>query len=46
MKILGKPFIAIVNSYADIVPGHAHLQELGKLVKEAVRLAGGIPFEF
>ncbi len=42
----GKPFIAIVNSYADIVPGHAHLQEFGKLVKEAVRLAGGIPFEF
>ena len=41
-----KPFIAIVNSYVDIVPGHVHLQEFGKIVKEAVRAAGGIPFEF
>jgi dihydroxy-acid dehydratase len=41
-----KPFIAIVNSYVDIVPGHVHLQEFGKLVKEAVREAGGVPFEF
>ncbi len=43
---MGKPFIAIVNSYVDIIPGHAHLQEFGKLVKEAVRAAGGVPFEF
>ncbi|MFM8319288.1 MAG: dihydroxy-acid dehydratase, partial [Chloroflexota bacterium] len=43
---LGKPFIAIVNSYVDIVPGHVHLQSFGKLVKEAVRAAGGVPFEF
>ncbi len=42
----GKPFVAIVNSYVDIVPGHVHLQEFGKLVKEAVRAAGGVPFEF
>ncbi len=42
----GKPFIAIVNSYIDIVPGHVHLQEFGKKVKEAVRAAGGVPFEF
>lgn len=41
-----KPFIAIVNSYVDVVPGHVHLQEFGKLVKEAVRAAGGVPFEF
>ncbi len=41
-----KPFVAIVNSYVDVVPGHVHLQEFGKLVKEAVRLAGGVPFEF
>jgi len=41
-----KPFIAIVNSYIDIVPGHVHLQEFGKIVKEAVREAGAIPFEF
>ena len=42
----GKPFIAIVNSYIDIVPGHVHLQAFGKMVKEAVRAAGGVPFEF
>ena len=41
-----KPFIAIVNSYVDIVPGHVHLQEFGRLVKDAVREAGGVPFEF
>lgn len=41
----GKPFIAVVNSYIDIVPGHVHLQEFGKLVKEAIREAGGVPFE-
>ncbi len=43
---MGKPFVAIVNSYVDIVPGHVHLQEFGKVVKEAVRAAGAIPFEF
>jgi len=41
-----KPFIAVVNSYVDIIPGHVHLQEFGKLVKEAIREAGGVPFEF
>lgn len=41
-----KPFIAVVNSYVDIIPGHVHLQSFGKLVKEAVREAGGVPFEF
>ncbi|MCM3079045.1 MULTISPECIES: dihydroxy-acid dehydratase [Brevibacillus] len=41
-----KPFIAICNSYIDIIPGHVHLQEFGKIVKEAVRAAGMVPFEF
>jgi dihydroxy-acid dehydratase len=41
-----KPFIAVCNSYVDVVPGHVHLQAFGKLVKEAVRAAGGVPFEF
>jgi dihydroxy-acid dehydratase len=41
-----KPFVAIVNSYVDIVPGHVHLHEFGRLVKDAVRAAGGVPFEF
>jgi dihydroxy-acid dehydratase len=43
---MGKPFIAIVNSYVDIIPGHVHLQGFGKVVKQAVREAGGVPFEF
>ena len=41
-----KPFIAVVNSYVDIVPGHVHLQAFGRLIKEAIREAGGVPFEF
>lgn len=41
-----KPFIAVCNSYVDIIPGHVHLQEFGKLVKDAIREAGGVPFEF
>src|SRR4029079_356859 len=41
-----KPFIAICNSYVDIIPGHVHLQEFGRVVKQAVREAGGVPFEF
>jgi dihydroxy-acid dehydratase len=41
-----KPFVAVCNSYVDIVPGHVHLQAFGRVVKEAIRDAGGIPFEF
>jgi len=41
-----KPFVAVANSYTDVVPGHAHLQELGRIAKEAIREAGGVPFEF
>jgi len=41
-----KPFIGVCNSYIDLIPGHVHLQEFGKIVKQAVREAGGIPFEF
>jgi dihydroxy-acid dehydratase len=43
---MSKPFIAVVNSHVDVVPGHVHLQEFGKLVKDAIRAAGGVPFEF
>lgn len=43
---IGKPFIAVVNSYTDVVPGHLHLRQLAERVKEAVRAAGGVPFEF
>jgi len=41
-----KPFIGVVNSYIDLIPGHVHLQEFGKVIKQAIRDAGGIPFEF
>ncbi|HEY1012045.1 MAG TPA: dihydroxy-acid dehydratase [Herpetosiphonaceae bacterium] len=41
-----KPFVAICNSYIDIIPGHVHLHEFAQIVKQAVREAGGIPFEF
>ncbi|MCZ7546429.1 MAG: dihydroxy-acid dehydratase [Anaerolineae bacterium] len=43
---MAKPFIAIVNSHVDIVPGHVHLDRFGQIVKEAVRAAGGVPFVF
>ncbi len=42
----GKPFIAIANSYTDIIPGHVHLKEYGEVVRAAVRAAGGVPFMF
>jgi dihydroxy-acid dehydratase len=45
-KDFGKPFIAVANSYTDIVAGHVHLQAFARRVKEAIRAAGGVPFEF
>ena len=41
-----KPFIGVANSYIDLIPGHVHLQKFGATAKDAVRLAGGVPFEF
>ena len=41
-----KPFIAVCNSFVQIIPGHAHLDEVGKKVRAAVREGGGVPFEF
>ncbi|MEI4769619.1 dihydroxy-acid dehydratase [Psychrobacillus sp. FJAT-51614] len=43
---LDKPFIGVCNSYIDIIPGHMHLNKFAEVVKEAIREAGGIPFEF
>lgn len=43
---INKPFIAIANSYTDVVPGHVHLREVADTVKQAIREAGGVPFEF
>lgn len=43
---MSKPFVAVVNSYVDIVPGHVHLQGFAQIVKKALREAGAVPFEF
>ena len=41
-----KPFIGIANSYIDLIPGHVHLQDFGKIAKKVIRESGGVPFEF
>src|SRR5499427_766611 len=43
---LGKPIIAVANSFTEFVPGHVHLREVGQVVADAVRAAGAIPREF
>ena len=40
-----KPFIGIVNSFSEVVPGHVNLQAIAREVKEGVRSKGGVPFE-
>jgi len=42
----GKPMVAIANSWNEIVPGHIHLDKVGKKLKEGVRTGGGVPLEF
>ncbi len=43
---MDKPFIGIVNSYTEVVPGHIHLRQIADAVKEGVRAEGGVSFEF
>ncbi len=43
---IGKPFIALANSFNEITPGHIHLQRLGEQAKQGIRTAGGVPLEF
>jgi dihydroxy-acid dehydratase len=43
---MDRPFIGIVNSFTEIVPGHMHLPQIAEAVKAGVRNGGGIPFEF
>lgn len=43
---LHKPLIAVVNSFTEMVPGHIHLREIAKHVKQGIWEAGGIPREF
>jgi dihydroxy-acid dehydratase len=42
----GKPIVAVANSFTEFVPGHTHLQPVGRIVSEAVKRAGGVPREF
>ena len=42
----GKPFIAVCNSFVEIIPGHCHLNRVGEWIKQCIRDAGGVPFEF
>ena len=44
-KDLEQPFIGVVNSFSEIVPGHVHLRDIAEAVKSGVRQAGGTPFE-
>lgn len=41
-----RPFIAVVNSWTELIPGHIHLDKLSEAVKAGIRSAGGVPFEF
>ena len=42
---LGRPFVGIINSFSEVVPGHIHLQSIARAVKEGIRSGGGVPFE-
>jgi dihydroxy-acid dehydratase len=44
-KEIRQPFIGIVNSFSEVVPGHIHLRSIAEAVKSGVRQAGGTPFE-
>ena len=43
---IGKPIVAVANSFTEFVPGHTHLQPVGRIVSEAISAAGGVPREF
>jgi len=43
---MNKPFIGVVNSFTNVVPGHMHLNQVAAAVKEGIFSAGGVPFEF
>ena len=41
-----KPFVGVVNSFNEVVPGHIHLRSIAEAVKSGIRSQGGVPFEF
>jgi len=42
---MDKPFIGVINSFSEIIPGHIHLRDIAEAVKAGVRSGGGVPFE-
>ena len=42
---MDKPFIGVISSFNEIVPGHIHLRSIADAVKAGVRSGGGVPFE-
>ncbi len=42
---LDQPFIGVINSFNEVIPGHVHLDAIARAVKGGVRSAGGTPFE-
>ncbi len=45
-KDIGKPIIAVANSFTEFVPGHVHLREVGVVIADGIRAAGAVPREF
>ncbi|NPV30370.1 MAG: dihydroxy-acid dehydratase [Firmicutes bacterium] len=43
---MGRPFVGVVNSQNELVPGHLHLDQIAAAVKAGIRANGGTPFEF
>jgi dihydroxy-acid dehydratase len=43
---IGKPIVAVANSFTEFVPGHVHLREVGQVIAGAVRAAGAVSREF
>src|ERR1700721_4676027 len=43
---IGRPIVAVANSFPEFVPGHVHLREVGQVVSAAIKAAGAVPREF
>lgn len=43
---MDRPFVAVVNSCNEFIPGHIHLEKIAQAAKAGIRMAGGVPFEF
>ena len=43
---MSRPFIGVAQAANEVIPGHLHLRNIAQAVKEGIRMAGGVPFEF